>query len=385
MKQGPLAGLRVVEIAGIGPGPFGAMLLADLGADVLRIDRKDGASAAKLMGIDGTRDVANRSRPAIGVDMKHPDTAAAILDLVAKADAFIEGFRPGVMERLGLGPDVCLVRNPRLVYGRMTGWGQTGPMANAVGHDINYIAMSGILHTLGRLGERPLPPGNLVGDMGGGGLLLAFGVVCALLEARSSGRGQIVDAAMFEGAATLGNSVYTLMGMGLYDVDRPGTNISDTGTHFYEVYRTRDGLHVAVGAIEPQFYAALIKGLGLEGESLPKQMDKRSWPAMKQRFTEIFASKTRVEWEAVFARTDACFSPVLTPAEAAAHAHAQARGSFSHDYGMLQPTPAPRFSRTPGGISQPPAVPGTQGDEALLAWGLSATRIAALRGSGALY
>jgi alpha-methylacyl-CoA racemase len=361
------------------------MLLADLGADVLRIDRKDGASAAKLMGIDGTRDIANRSRPAIGVDMKHPDTAAAILELVAKADAFIEGFRPGVMERLGLGPDVCLARNPRLVYGRMTGWGQTGPMANAVGHDINYIAMSGILHTIARLGERPLPPGNLVGDMGGGGLLLAFGVVCALLEARSSGRGQIVDAAMFEGAATLGNSVFTLMGMGLYDVDRPGSNISDTGTHFYEVYRTRDGLHVAVGAIEPQFYAALIKGLGLEGESLPKQMDKRSWPAMKQRFTEIFASKTRVEWETIFAGTDACFSPVLTPAEAAAHAHAQARGSFSHDYGMLQPTPAPRFSRTPGGISQPPAVPGTQGDEALLAWGLSATRITALRGSGALY
>jgi alpha-methylacyl-CoA racemase len=385
MNKGPLTGVRIIEIAGLGPGPFGAMLLADLGADVLRIDRKDGAAAAKLIGVDSSKDIANRSRPAIALDLKHPDTAAAILDLIAKADAFTEGFRPGVMERLGLGPDVCLARNPRLVYGRMTGWGQSGPMANSVGHDINYIAMSGILHTIARAGERPLPPGNLVGDMGGGGLLLAFGVVCALFEARQSGRGQVVDAAMFEGAAALGNSVYAMMGMGLYNAAKPGTNFGDTGAHFYEVYRTSDGLHIAVGAMEPQFYAALIKGLSLAQEALPKQMDRRSWPVMKQRFTEIFAGKTRAEWESIFAGTDACVSPVLTPTEAAAHAHATARGSFSNDNGVLQPAPVPRFSRTPGAISQSPALPGPQGDLALTAWGFDATRIAALRTSGALY
>jgi alpha-methylacyl-CoA racemase len=384
MHSGPLSGVKIIEIAGLGPGPFGAMLLADLGAEVLRIDRKDGAAAAKLIGVDSSKDIANRSRPAIGMDLKHPDTAPAILELIAGADAFTEGFRPGVMERLGLGPDVCLARNPRLVYGRMTGWGQSGPLANAVGHDINYIAMSGILHTIARDGERPLPPGNLVGDMGGGGLLLAFGVVCALFEASRSGRGQVVDAAMFEGAAALGNSVFSMMGMGLFNATRPGTNFGDTGAHFYEVYRTRDGLHIAVGAMEPQFYAALLKGLGLENESLPKQMDRRSWPDMKKRFAEIFAGKTRAEWEATFAGTDACFSPVLTPVEAAAHAHARARDSFSNAYGVLQPAPVPRFSRTPGAISQPPALPGEAGDAVLAAWGLNATRIAALRSNGAL-
>jgi alpha-methylacyl-CoA racemase len=361
------------------------MLLADLGAEVLRIDRKDGAAAAKLIGVDSSKDIANRSRPAIAMDLKHTDTAAAILDLVATADAFIEGFRPGVMERLGLGPDVCLAHNPRLVYGRMTGWGQSGPMANAVGHDINYIAMSGILHTIARAGERPLPPGNLVGDMGGGGLLLAFGVVCALYEARNSGRGQVVDAAMFEGAAALGNSVYAMMGMGLYNAARPGTNFGDTGAHFYEVYKTCDGLHMAVGAMEPQFYAALIKGMGLANVELPKQMDRHSWPVMKQRFAELFAARTRAEWESIFTGTDACVSPVLTPDEAAAHAHATARGSFSSDNGILQPSPVPRFSRTPGAISQSPALPGPQGDLALTAWGFDAQRIARLRASGALY
>jgi alpha-methylacyl-CoA racemase len=289
------------------------------------------------------------------------------------------------MERLGLGPDVCLARNPRLVYGRMTGWGQTGPLANAVGHDINYIALSGMLHTFARAGERPLPPGNLVGDMGGGGLMLAFGVVCALFEARGSGRGQVVDTAMFEGAAALGVSMFGLMAMGIHDAEHPGTNLSDTGSHFYDVYETSDHRYVAVGAIEPPFYAALLRGLELDAATLPKQMDRRSWPALKQRFADIFRSKSFAEWQRIFAGTDACVAPVLTPNEAAAHPHAQARGSFANAGGVLQPAPVPRFSRTPGALDRPPSLPGSQADPALLAWGLSAERIAALRASGALH
>jgi alpha-methylacyl-CoA racemase len=384
MPTGPLAGVRVVEIAGIGPGPFAAMLLADLGADVLRIERKDGAAIAKLIGLDPAKDIANRSRSAVAMDLKNAEAIAAILQLIANADAVTEGFRPQVMERLGLGPDVCLARNPRLVYGRMTGWGQTGPMAQAAGHDINYIALSGQLHTFGRDGERPVPPGNTVGDMGGGGLLLAFGIVCALYEARRSGQGQVVDTAMFEGAAALGNSLYTLMAMGLYNANQPGTNLSDTGAFFYEVYETLDGRHMAVGAIEPQFYVELLRGLELDAASLPKQMDRRAWPSMKKRFAEIFGSKTRAEWEKIFAGKDACVSPVLTPIEAAEHPHAAMRGSFATMGGVLQPAPVPRFSRTPGAIGWPPATPGAGGENLLIDWGLSQDRIAALRACGAL-
>src|SRR5580704_14553903 len=258
MRAGPLAGVRVIEIAGIGPGPFAAMLLADLGAEVLRIDRKDGAAIARSMGMDFAKDISNRGRPSVALDLKHPEAVAVLLDLLKSADVLIEGFRPGVMEGLGLGPEVCLARNPKLVYGRMTGWGQTGPLARRAGHDINYIAMSGMLHTFARRNERPLPPGNTVGDMGGGGLLLAFGGLAALVEARSSGHGQVVDAAMFEGAALLGTSIFVLMGMGLYDPSRPGAHLSDTGAHFYDVYETKDARYVAVGAIEPQFYAQLL-------------------------------------------------------------------------------------------------------------------------------
>lgn len=385
MGNGPLKGVKIVEIAGLGPGPFAAMLLADLGADIVRVERKEGIAAMKMIGIDPTKDISNRSRSAIAVDLKHPDGVATVLELISKADALIEGFRPGVMERLGLGPDVCLARNPRLVFGRMTGWGQTGPFAQAAGHDINYIALSGILSSFARAGERPLPPGNTLGDMGGGGLMLAFGIVCALYEARNSGKGQVVDTAMFEGAATLGTSLHVLIAMGIHDASRPGTNMGDTGSHFYDTYETSDGKFIAVGAIEPPFYAAFIKGLGLDLASLPKQLDKRSWPEMKQRVAAIVKSKTRAEWEQIYNGTDACVAPVLMPDEAAKHTHALARGSFSTAGGVVQPVPAPRFSRTPGEIGWPPGLPGADGDPTLERWGLSAERIAALRASGALY
>jgi alpha-methylacyl-CoA racemase len=382
--MGPLSGVRVVEFAGIGPGPFAAMLLADLGAEVLRLDRKEGAAIARAIGMDFAKDISNRGRPSAAVDLKNPESVALALDLLASADILIEGFRPGVMEGLGLGPEVCLARNPKLVYGRMTGWGQTGPLARRAGHDINYIAMSGMLHTFARRNERPLPPGNTVGDMGGGGLLLAFGVLAALVEARSSGRGQVVDAAMFEGAALLGTSIFVLMGMGLYDPSRPGAHLSDTGAHFYDVYETQDARHVAVGAIEPQFYAQLLKGLGLDAASLPKQMDAASWPDMKRRFADIFRTKSRAEWERIFEGTDACVSPVLSPTEAAEDPHARSRGSFADAGGVLQPAPAPRFSRTPAGLSRLPPLPGADTDEALACWGVPKERIAALRAAGAI-
>jgi alpha-methylacyl-CoA racemase len=382
--MGPLSGVRVVEFAGIGPGPFAAMLLADLGAEVLRLDRKEGAAIARAIGMDFAKDISNRGRPSAAVDLKNPESVALALDLLASADILIEGFRPGVMEGLGLGPEVCLGRNPKLVYGRMTGWGQTGPLARRAGHDINYIAMSGMLHTFARRNERPLPPGNTVGDMGGGGLLLAFGVLSALVEARSSGRGQVVDAAMFEGAALLGTSIFVLMGMGLYDPSRPGAHLSDTGAHFYDVYETQDARHVAVGAIEPQFYAQLLKGLGLDAASLPKQMDAASWPDMKRRFAGIFRAKSRAEWEKIFEGTDACVSPVLSPTEAAEDPHARSRGSFADAGGVLQPAPAPRFSRTPAGLSRLPPLPGADTDEALALWGVPEERIAALRAAGAI-
>ena len=384
MGTGPLVGLRIVEIAGIGPGPFAAMLLADLGAQILRIERKEGIAIMRQMGFDPTRDISNRSRAAVAVDLKDPGAVALVLDLIGAADALIEGFRPGVMERLGLGPEQCLQRNARLVYGRMTGWGQTGPLARAAGHDINYIALSGLLHTFAREGQPPVPPGNTVGDMGGGGLLLAFGVVCALHEAKRSGMGQVVDAAMFEGAAALGNSVFVALAMGMYDENRPGTNLGDTGAPFYEVYATRDHRHVAVGAIEPQFYAQLLQGLGLDTQTLPAQLERSSWPAMKQRFAEIFRSRTRDEWTQIFADKDACVTPVLTPEEAAAHPHAQARDSFHRNYNALHPAPAPRFSRSIPGAASAPPLPGEHSEAVLRTFGFSAEEIAELAACGAM-
>jgi alpha-methylacyl-CoA racemase len=379
--SGPLEGVRIVELAGLGPAPFAGMMLADAGADIIRIDRSDRATYPPMEGAHV--DLMNRGRRSVAVDLKHPDGVALVLDLVAGADGLMEGFRPGVAERLGLGPDVCLARNPKVVYGRMTGWGQDGPMAQSAGHDIDYIALSGALGAIGREGERPLPPLNLVGDFGGGGMLLAFGMVSAILGARATGTGQVVDAAMVDGAASLMTMTYTLRAAGIWQDER-GTNLLDTGAHFYEVYECADGGYFGVGAIEPQFYAELMRLLGLGDEDLSTQMDRTTWPAMKARFATIFATRTRVEWEGVFAGTDACAAPVLSPAEAPDHPHNKVRGTFTEVAGVVQPAPAPRFLSTPGAIRRPPPHPGQHGDEALADWGLSDAQVAGLRSSGAI-
>ncbi len=379
--SGPLEGVRIVELAGLGPAPFAGMMLADAGADIIRVDRADRATYPPKQ--EAHVDLMNRGRRSVAVDLKHPDGVALVLDLVEGADAFMEGFRPGVAERLGFGPEVCLARNPKLVYGRMTGWGQDGPMAQAAGHDIDYIALSGALGAIGRVGERPVPPLNLVGDFGGGGMLLAFGLVAAILGARTTGTGQVVDAAMVDGAASLMTMTYTLRSAGIWQDER-GTNLLDTGAHFYEVYECADGGHFGVGAIEPQFYAELMRLLGLGDEDLSTQMDKSTWPAMKERFAAVFATRTRAEWEEVFAGTDACAAPVLTPGEAPDHPHNRARGTFTEVAGVVQPAPSPRFLSTPGEIRRPPPNPGQHGDEALADWGVPDDRVAALRKSGAI-
>jgi alpha-methylacyl-CoA racemase len=379
--SGPLEGVRIVELAGLGPAPFAGMMLADAGADIIRIDRSDRATYPPQ---DGAHvDLMNRGRRSVAVDLKHPDGVALVLDLVGGADGLMEGFRPGVAERLGLGPEECLGRNPRLVYGRMTGWGQDGPMARTAGHDIDYIALSGALGAIGRQGERPLPPLNLVGDFGGGGMMLAFGMLAAILSARTTGTGQVVDAAMVDGAAALMAMTYTLRSAGIW-LDERGTNMLDTGAHFYEVYECADGGYFGVGAIEPQFYAELMRLLGLGDEDLSTQMDRTMWPAMKERFAAIFATRTRAEWEAVFVGTDACAAPVLSPGEAPDHPHNKFRGTFTEVAGVVQPAPAPRFLSTPGEIRRPPPHPGQHGDEALADWGVSDQRVADLRGSGAI-
>ena len=379
--SGPLHGLRVVELAGIGPGPYTCMLLADAGADVLRVDRASGRPVSPPSG--GHWDLLNRSRPSVAVDLKHPKGLALVLDLVERADALVEGWRPGVAERLGLGPDECWARNRRLVYGRMTGWGQSGPLSATAGHDIDYIALSGALWSVGRTGDRPVPPLNLVGDFGGGGLLLAFGIVAAVYEAQRSGQGQVVDAAMVDGAASLMTMTHAFHQLGWW-LEQRGVNILDTGSHFYEVYETSDGKYFAVGAIEPQFYAELLRVLGLEGEELPAQQDRSQWPAMKERFAAVFATATRDEWAERFAGTDACGAPVLSPWEAHLHPHNAARGTFVDVGGVVQPGPAPRFSRTPGEVRRPPPVPGQDTDEALGAWGIDPQRIKELHEAGAV-
>jgi alpha-methylacyl-CoA racemase len=333
--------------------------------------------------IAATADVLNRGRRSVAVDLKHPDAVEVVLRLVESADVLIEGFRPGVAERLGIGPEPCLARNPRLVYGRMTGFGQEGPMALAAGHDIDYIALAGALEPLGRAGGPPVPPINLVGDFGGGGMLLAFGVACALAERARSGQGQVIDAAMVDGAAALAAMVYGLEAAGLWRPER-GTNLLDTGAPFYDVYETADGRYVAIGALEPQFYAELLRLTGLDGEDLPAQMDRSQWPAMKERMAALFRTKTRDEWCALMEGSDACFAPVLTMREAPTHPHNQARGTFVEVGGVTQPGPAPRFSRTPGAIAGPPVEPGAHTDEALVDWGFSEDEIAKLRSVGAV-
>ena len=341
---GVLDGITVLEFAGIGPAPFAAMMLADHGARVIRIERP---GAAGRYGDGGNRDILNRSRERIALDMKDPAAIAQIRDMVRGADAIVEGFRPGVMERLGLGPEVLLADNPKLVFGRMTGWGQDGPKAPLAGHDINYIALSGALHSYGRAGEKPTPPVNAVGDFGGGGMMLAFGVVAALLSAKTTGTGQVVDCAMVDGAAIVSAMTYSFLGNGMWNDER-GTNMLDTGAHFYDTYETSDGKWISLGSIEPQFYALLLDRAGLKDDpGFLAQHDRANWGALKDRLTALFLTRTRDEWCALMEDSDICFAPVLSLREAPLHPHNAARGTFVDEGGMVQPAPAPRFSATP--------------------------------------
>jgi alpha-methylacyl-CoA racemase len=370
---GPLQGLRVVEIGSMGPGPFCAMLLADLGADVIRIDRAHGAS---LPGpnTDFRLEVMNRGRRSVAVDLKNPEGREVVLNLIEKADALIEGFRPGVTERLGIGPDDCLARNPKMVYGRMTGFGQEGPLSQNVGHDINYVAQSGMLSLIGRKDHPPTPPLSLLGDFGGGGMLLALGILSALWDVRSSGKGQVVDASMVDGTATLCTAFFGFSQTGHWGAER-GTNLVDSGAPFYDAYETSDGGHVAVGAMEPQFYAELLEVLGLDPAALPDQYDQARWPELKDIVARAFKACTREEWVQAARGTNACLTPVLSVAEAMVDPHATARDSFVEVNGLRQPAPAPRFSRTPARIDAPPPVPGEHTVEALADWGISEDRI----------
>jgi alpha-methylacyl-CoA racemase len=379
MASGPLSGLRVLEMGGIGPGPFCAMLLADLGADVIRIDRTTPPWSAA----DARFQVLLRGRRSVLVDLKRPEGVAAVLDLMERADALLEGFRPGVMESLGLGPEVCLERNPRLVYGRMTGWGQEGPLAQAAGHDINYIALVGALHAIGPAGGDPVPPLNLIGDFGGGGMLLAFGMACALIEAQRSGRGQVVDAAMVDGAATLMAMFYGYFATGRW-LDERGVNAIDGGSHYYNAYRTADDKWVAVGSIEPRFYGQLLERIGVTDKEFEAQMDRDRWPELREKLARVFASKRRDEWCALLEGSDACFAPVLSIEESFRHPHNLQRELFTEIEGVTQPAPSPRFSRTPGAIQGPSPAPGQHTASALADWGIGRDRIQALLEDGVI-
>jgi alpha-methylacyl-CoA racemase len=378
--MGPLAGIRVLEFEAIGPAPFAGMLLADMGADVLVVDRPQSSD----LGLTRERwyDVMMRGKRSVTLDLKSGREAA--FELMAKADVLLEGFRPGVMERLGLGPDAALAKNPRLVYGRMTGWGQEGPLAPRAGHDINYIALAGVLNAFGRKGGPPVPPLNLVGDFGGGGMLLGFGVACALIEARRSGQGQVVDAAMVDGASLLASMFHGFLEAGQWSEAR-GENILDTGAPWYDVYETKDGKCVSVGAIEAKFYAELLSRLGLDAKTLPAQYDRPRWPELRGRFAQVFLTKTRDEWCRVFEGSDACFAPVLSFSEARRHPHAVARKAFSTLSNVEQPSPAPRYSRTPGAARRGPPERGEGGGEALLDWGFRGHDLDRLRSLGIRY
>lgn len=374
--MGPLKGVRIIEMAGIGPAPFCGMMLSDMGAEVIRVDRSDGADLG-LPGREPRFEVLHRGRQSVAVDVKSEAGRDIVRRLVKDADALIEGFRPGVMERLGLGPQALWEVNPRLVFGRMTGFGQDGPMAPRAGHDINYIALSGALHAIGHKDGPPIPPLNLVGDFGGGGMLLAFGVVCGILEARGSGKGQVVDAAMVDGASLLMAGIYGFLGGGMWKDER-GANILDTGAPWYGVYETKDAKWVSIGSIEKRFYADLLDRLGIAGEDLPKQHDRAGWPALAKRFAEVFKTRTRDEWCAVFAESDACFAPVLAMKEVTAHPHNAARATFVERDGVVQPAPGPRFSRTPPGIAGPAKAGGADSAAVLEAAGYSPDEIADL-------
>lgn len=365
---GPLAGVRVLELAGLGPGPHAGMLLADLGADVVRVDRPTGRMLA--LGDGSVPDHVLRGRRSVAADLKSPDGLEMVRQLTARADVLIEGMRPGVAERLGLGPDECRARNPRLVYARMTGWGQDGPWADRVGHDINYLGLTGTLHALGRPGDRPRAPANLLADYGGGSMFCVVGILAALLERAQSGAGQVVDVAMVDGVGVLSQMLWALRAQGLWS-DQPGTNLLDGGAPFYDTYTCADGRHVAVGALEPQFYAELLAGLGLRDEPLPEQYDPSGWPVLRVRFAEIFAGKDRDHWAGVFDGTEACVTPVLTFDEAVDHPHLAHRRSHISVDGVTQPAPAPRFSRTPPGTPSAPRPPGADTADVIRDWGLN--------------
>jgi alpha-methylacyl-CoA racemase len=379
--MGALDGVRVIELAGIGPGPFCGMMLADQGAEVIQVDR-----AVAVRGGDPARPPGNvngRGRRSIGVDLKSPEGVETVLRLVEGAGMVFEGFRPGVAERLGVGPDDCLARNPAIVYGRMTGWGQDGPYSSMAGHDINYIALAGVLAHIGRSDSGPVPPMNLVGDFGGGGMYLAYGMVCALFEARNSGKGQVVDAAMVDGAASLMSFIHGMLASGFHSPER-GTNLLDTGAHFYDVYECADGGWISLGSIEPQFYAELLDKLGLDAERFGKQNDRDLWPELSEEIAAVVRMKTRDEWDAILEGSDVCYAPVLTVAEAIRHPHNVARGTFIDVGGITQPGPAPRLSRTPGEVRRPPAHAGQHTDEVLSEAGFDDDEVAALRASGAV-
>jgi len=378
-RMGPLAGLRVLEFEAIGPVPFGCMMLADMGADVLLVDRPSDPRLG--FGRERWYDVMMRGRRSVTLDLKTANGVAAARELAQRAEVVVEGFRPGVMERLGLGPDVLLRDNPRLVFARMTGWGQEGPLADRAGHDIDYIALTGALHAIGRAGGDPVPPLNLVGDFGGGGMMLAYGIACGVIEARASGRGQVIDAAMVDGAALLATMFIGMLAGGKWSEER-GANVLDTGAPWYDTYRTRDDRWIAVGAIEPKFYAELLDRLGLADAGLPPQHERGGWPAIRAAFTRAFASRTRDEWCTVFDGSDACFAPVLTFSEARAHPHARAREAHVQLAGIDQPAAAPRFSRTPGAARQAPPGRGERGREALRDWEFDDAAIARLVGLG---
>jgi alpha-methylacyl-CoA racemase len=378
--MGPLAGVKVVELVGLGPGPFAGMLLADMGAEVLRVDRVD--EVAKIDRSRPATSAMNRGKQSIAIDLKQPEGLDTLLRLTDRADAFFEVFRPGVAERLGFGPDACLTRNPRLVYGRLTGWGQEGPYAQAAGHDIDYIALAGALEPLGRADQPPTPPINVLGDFAGGGMLLAWGIACALVERASSGLGQVVDAAMVDGAATMLAPFYAARASGFWGPR--GTNFLDSGAPFYDTYETADRHWIAIGAVEPHFYAELLRRIGADDLDVADQYDRSTWPATRARLKDIFESRTRAQWCADLEMTDACFSPVLSPTEAPMHPHAVARHAFLEINGAPQPAPAPRFSRTPAEVAGPPTHVGDDTDTALAAWGFAPDEIAARRASGAI-
>jgi alpha-methylacyl-CoA racemase len=375
MGQGPLSGLKIVEFAGIGPGPFCGMLLSDLGADVVRIDRKGGGRGSKF-------DVTGRGRRSVALDLKTPEAVEACLALMERADAVFEGFRPGVMERLGLGPDVALKRNPKLVYGRMTGWGQTGPLSQAAGHDINYIALTGALAAIGTK-EKPVPPLNLVGDFGGGALYLAFGLLAGVIHARATGQGQVVDCAMTDGAASLMAMFYGMTASGVWRGAREA-NLLDGGAQFYDVYQCKDDRWIALGSIEPQFYALLLEKTGINDPQFKSQMNREDWPELKRKLATVIRTRSRDEWEEIMGGSDVCFAPVLGIEEAPNHPHNAARQTFVTVDGVVQPAPAPRFSASPSSSPAPPPAIGAHNHEALADWGFDAAAIKALETAAAL-